>query len=143
MVLGGPARAALAGALVAVVVPATAAADVSPFERERAAAAAVLEARRGTAEAIAPLAELLGLEEALPSGALEPALRGAAGPGSHPLVAAQAAFHLARLLDQRGDEAGARAARAALHTLSRFSLVGPFGEGRAGFSQVFPPEKEL
>jgi hypothetical protein len=100
--------------------------------------------RRGTgkAEAIGPLADLLALEDSLPPGAIEPALRAAAGPGSHPLVAAQASLHLARLCDQRGDEAGARAARASLHLLTRFSVVGPFGEGRSGFSQVFAAEKE-
>jgi hypothetical protein len=126
------ARAAFGVVFVAVVSP-VAAAEVSPFERERAAAVAELEARRGTAEAIAPLVELISLEEVLPPGPLEPALRAAAGAGSHPLVAAQATFHLARLLDQRGDEAGAKAARASLGLLSRFWVIGPFGEGRAGF----------
>jgi cellulose synthase operon protein C len=117
-------------------------APAGPFEAELAAARARLEARRGRPEAVATLAELLALEDDLPAGALEPALRAAAAAGSHPLVAAQAALQLARLYDARGAAADARAARGSLHLLSRVSVVGPFGEGRAGFSQAFPPEGE-
>jgi tetratricopeptide (TPR) repeat protein len=122
--------------------PAPVAAAPGPFGAELAAATAALDARRGRAEAIAPLARLLALEDDLPATALEPVLRRAAEPASHPLVAAQASLALARLLEARGDEAGARAARAPLGLLSRASVVGPFGEGRSGFSQTFPPESE-
>jgi transglutaminase-like putative cysteine protease/tetratricopeptide (TPR) repeat protein len=114
-----------------------------PFEAELTAATARLGARAGRAEAIAPLAELLALEDDLRPAALEPVLRRAATAGSLPLVAAQATFHLARLLDQRGDAEGARAARASLGLFSRYSVIGSFGEGRAGFSQTFPPESEV
>jgi tetratricopeptide (TPR) repeat protein/transglutaminase-like putative cysteine protease len=113
-----------------------------PFEAELARQTARLSARVARPEAMAPLAALLSLEDNLPSGALEPALRQAAGSGSHPLVAAQATFHLARLLDQRGDRAGALAARAPLGLVSQGFVIGPFGEGRASFDQSFPPETE-
>ncbi|HVU49962.1 MAG TPA: hypothetical protein VHL80_04705, partial [Polyangia bacterium] len=146
------ARTALGLALVAAAAPAGAPPEGAaarpeseghgPFDAELASASATLEARRGRPEAIAPLAQLLALEDALPPRALEPALRRAAAAGNHPLVAAQAALHLAHLLDEAGDADGARAARASLGLFSRFAVVGPFGEGRAGFSQVFPPEHE-
>src|SRR4051812_48454044 len=123
MVSPGLGRATLGIALL-VVSSRAAAAEVSPFERERVAASAGLQARRGTAEAIAPLAELVALDEVLPAGAIEGALRAAAGEGSHPLVAVQASFHLARLLDQRGDTAGATAVRASLKMMTRFWVVG-------------------
>jgi cellulose synthase operon protein C len=115
---------------------------VGTFAEPLATARAQLDARRGRPEAVATLAELLALEDELPPGALEPALASAAGAGSDPLVAAQATLQLARLLDQRGDEAAASAARATLRLLTRVSIVGPFGEGRAGYSQTFGPEEE-
>jgi tetratricopeptide (TPR) repeat protein len=159
MIVGAAAlaRTALGVALVAAAAPAAASPEATahepdaaahdseargPFDGELAAAGAALEARRGRPEAIAPLAELLALEDALPPRALEPSLRRAATAGSHPLVAAQATLHLAHLLEDAGDAAGARDARASLGLFSRFSVVGPFGEGRSGFSQVFPPERE-
>jgi transglutaminase-like putative cysteine protease/Flp pilus assembly protein TadD len=136
------ARTALGIALAAAVAPAAAPSAPGPYEAELAAATARLEARHGRPEAVAPLAELLALEDMLPPRALEPALRRAAAPGSDPLVAAQATLHLAHLLDEAGDAEGARAARASLGLFSRYFVVGPFGEGRSGFSQAFPPEKE-
>jgi len=148
MIVGAAAlaRTALGIALVATAAPAGVPPDRAgargPFDGELASASAELDARRGRPEAVAPLAQLLALEDALPPRALEPALRRAAAPGSHPLVAAQATLHLAHLLDQAGDAEEARAARASLGLFSRFQVVGPFGEGRAGFSQVFPPERE-
>jgi Flp pilus assembly protein TadD len=137
------ARAALGLALAAAAAPHRAATGpVGPFELEAAVATARLAALRGKPEAIAPLAELLTIEENLPPGAVEAALAGAAAAGSDPLVAAQATFHLAHLWDEAGDAARARAARSSLGLFSRFAVIGPFGEGRAGFSQVFPPERE-
>jgi tetratricopeptide (TPR) repeat protein len=140
MVFRALASAFLGVALLAVA--STAAAQPSPFERERRVAEASLKERHGKPEAIAPLAQLLGLEDSLSPDALEAPLRAAMAAGANPLVAAQAAFHLARVLDQRGDEAGATAARAPLELLTRFWVVGPFGEGRAAQSQAFPPEME-
>jgi transglutaminase-like putative cysteine protease/Flp pilus assembly protein TadD len=146
------ARTALGIALIAAAAPAAVPLEArppgsapearGPWAGELASASAELEARRGRPEAIAPLAELLALEDALPPRALEPALRRAAAAGSHPLVAAQATFHLAHLLDEAGDAEGARTARASLGLFSRYFVVGPFGEGRTGFGQVFPPEHE-
>src|SRR5258706_149953 len=104
------ARTAFGIALVAAAAPAP---SPGPFDAALAGARARLEARHGRPEAIAPLVELLALEDNLPPGALAPALRRAAAAGSHPLVAAQATFHLARLLDDAGDADGARAAGAA------------------------------
>jgi transglutaminase-like putative cysteine protease/tetratricopeptide (TPR) repeat protein len=141
MVRAWLARGALGVALVAVAWPA-AGAGAGPFEAERAAASARLAALRGRPEAIAPLTQLLALEDSLPAGAIEGALQEAAGPTSHPLVAAQATLQLARLYGDRGNDEKARATRGALGLLTRVQVVGPFGEGRAGHSQVFPPETE-
>src|SRR4051794_38389113 len=85
-----------------------------PFEQELARQAERLEARAGKPEAIAPLAALAVLDETVPGAALEAPLRRAAGATSDPLVAAQAAYELGRALAQRGDAAGAAAARAPL-----------------------------
>jgi transglutaminase-like putative cysteine protease/tetratricopeptide (TPR) repeat protein len=144
MVRAGLAKGALGVAALTTLALAwpAAGAGAGPFEAERAAATARLTALRGRPEAIAPLTQLLALEDSLPSGALEGALKEAAGPASHPLLAAQAALELARLQDDRGEDERARATRAALGLLTRVQVVGPFGEGRAGHSQVFPPEAE-
>jgi transglutaminase-like putative cysteine protease/Flp pilus assembly protein TadD len=145
------ARTALGVALLVAAAPALGAAvaggtpppSTGPFEAELAAAVNHLEARHGRPEAIAPLVELLSLEDELPPGRIEPGLlRRAAAASADPLVAAQATFDLARLLDQVGDAAGARAARASLGLFSRYVVVGPFGEGRSDFAQAFPPEAE-
>src|SRR5579862_6345162 len=161
MIVGAAALARTAFGVVLVAIVASAGAaprpDATPaadpsaglVAAELAAARTRLEARAGRPEAIAPLEELLALEDDVPPGALEADLRGAAapraggkGPQPEPLVAAQATFQLARLLEQRGALEEARAARASLGLFSRFVVVGPFGEGRSGFSQTFPPEAE-
>jgi tetratricopeptide (TPR) repeat protein len=121
---------------------AVAAAPVGPFEQEMGRQAARLEATAGRPEAIAPVATLAALDESVPAGVLEPLLRKASGPGADPLVAAQAAFQLARLLAQKGDAEGAAAARAPLGLFSHYWVVGPFGEGRSSLSETFPPESE-
>jgi Flp pilus assembly protein TadD len=141
---GALARAALVVALAGpeAAPGAPLASGAGPFDGQVAAAAARLDALRGRPEGIAPLAELLALEDDLPPRALEPALRRAAAADGDPLVAAQATFHLARLLDQAGDGEGAARARASLGLFTRYVVVGPFGEGRAGHGQAFPPESE-
>ncbi|HVZ74769.1 MAG TPA: hypothetical protein VHJ20_20440, partial [Polyangia bacterium] len=138
----GRARAMGVAALALAISAAPAAAATDPFAAELAAATAALDARQGKPEAIAPVAKLAWLEENLPPGATEAALRRAAGEGSHPLVAAQAALLLAHRLEERGDDAGGRALREPLHLLSKFWVVGPFGDGRGGHSEVFPPETD-
>ncbi len=115
---------------------------VDSFARELGTAIASLDERRGKPEAVAPLAKLAWLDESVPAGATEAAMRRAAGPGNHPLVAAQATMLLAHQLEERGDDAGAHALRAPLHALTKLWVVGPFGEGRGGFSQEFPPETD-
>ncbi|HTA20821.1 MAG TPA: hypothetical protein VK989_16120, partial [Polyangia bacterium] len=145
---GALARTAFGVAIVAAVAASTAssrasaAAPAGPFAADLAAAEARLDASRGKPEAIVALDELLALEDDLPDGALEPALRRAAAAGADPLVAAQATFQLARLLGQRGANDEADAARASLGFFTRVSVAGAFGEGRSGFSQVFAPEGE-
>src|SRR5262245_53848435 len=113
-----------------------------PFEEQLGREAARLEARHGRPEAAAPLAALATLDDSVGPAALEPLLRRAAGPGADPLVAAQAAWGLSRVLLQRGDAEGAAAALAPLGLFSHFWVVGPFGEGRSSFAEAFPPETE-
>ena len=97
---------------------------------------------RSQPEAAGALAALATLEEDVDARALEAAVRGGAGPGAHPLVAAHASWLLARLLDQRGETREAAALRASLGLLSHGFVIGPFGEGRASLNTPFPPEKE-
>ena len=111
-----------------------------PFERQLRQAEARLRALFGRPEAVAPLSVVAGLAEDLPPRMIEDALRPVVA--GDPLVAAQAAQMLARLEEQRGDVAGAERRRAALGLFRHFWVVGPFGDGRASFSQPFPPELE-
>jgi transglutaminase-like putative cysteine protease len=69
-------------------------------------------------------------------------VRGGLGRGAHPLVAAQAAWLAASLADARGDRAGAEALRAPLGLVTEGFAIGPFGEGRASFATIYPPERE-
>ena len=62
--------------------------------------------------------------------------------GVDPLVAAQAAYLVSRMEDDRGDAEAAARRRAALGLVSQFLVVGPFGEGRSTLTQVFPPERD-
>src|SRR5260370_38134369 len=89
------ARTASGIALVAAAAPAP---SPGPFDAALAGVRARLEARHGRPEAIAPLVELLALEDNLPPGALEPDLRRPPAAGSHPLAARPASFHPAPLL---------------------------------------------
>src|SRR6185436_15542452 len=115
----------------------------SPFEKRADDLAAQLRARAGKPEAIAPLAALVRLEEQLPPGRLTPLLREVVeGKGSHPLVAAQAAFYLAAEDERRGDQAGADQRVKALGFWSDFWVVGPFdAQGRSGLQRAYPPEQ--
>ena len=117
----------------------------APYDELLAAQAAELASRGASPEAIAAVSVLAGLDEKVTPAQLEAAVRGALGGGGsprHPLVAAHAALFYARLLDQRGETAAAKAARSSLGLLSGFSVIGPFGEGRASFRTEFPPERE-
>jgi transglutaminase-like putative cysteine protease/Flp pilus assembly protein TadD len=114
----------------------------APYEEVLASEAAALEARASQPAAAGALAALAALDEDVEAAALEAAVRGALAKGAHPLVAAQASSLLAHLLDQRGETREATSLRASLGLLSHFFVIGPFGEGRASLTTVFPPEQE-
>jgi tetratricopeptide (TPR) repeat protein len=114
----------------------------SAYDALLATESARLVAHPGEPAAVSALAVLAGLDELVPPPALEAALRPAVAPGAHPLVAAQAAFTLAHLLDQRGETREAAALRAPLGLFAHWFVIGPFGEGRASFRTRFPPETE-
>src|SRR5579871_2393677 len=135
------ARAALAGPGGVPEATATTATPTA-YEETLARAGARLAATAGRPEALAALAELAALDEDVAPAALEAAVRRGLAPGAHPLVAAQAAFLLAHLLDERGAGAEAAALRDGLGFLAHPLVVGPFGEGRSSFRTVFPPEAE-
>ena len=137
-----------AAALVFCVVVAIAgrdgaqAATATAYEEVLARAGARLAAEASKPQAIAALAELAELDEAVSPAALEAAVRGGLVPGAHPLVAAQAAFLLAHLCDERGASKEAASLRGGLGFLRHPFVIGPFGEGRASFRTAFPPEAE-
>ncbi|HVV51047.1 MAG TPA: hypothetical protein VHO06_15370, partial [Polyangia bacterium] len=112
------------------------------YEEVLARAGARLGDEASKPEAIAALAELAALDEDVAPAALEAAVRQGAAPGADPLVAAQATFLLAHLLDERGARDEAAALRASLGFLRHPLVIGPFGEGRASFGTAFPPEAE-
>jgi cellulose synthase operon protein C len=113
-----------------------------PHEETLEREGARLAAEAGDPQAVGALAELAWLDEDVAPAALEKAVRGGLVPGAHPLVAAQAAFLLAHLLDERGAPEEASALRARLGFLTHAFVIGPFGEGRTSLGTPFPPEKE-
>ncbi len=129
-------------AVAAGAVPVSAPSSPSAYDEALARAGARLAAEAATPQAIAALAELAALDEDVAPAALEAAVRPGLRSGAHPLVAAQAAYLLAHLLDQRGARKEAAALRAGLGFLSHPLVIGPFGEGRASFGTAFPPEAE-
>ena len=139
-----------AAALVVCVVVASAGragaqsatATATVYDEVLAKAGARLAAEASKPQAIAALAELAALDEAVSPAALEAAVRGGLVPGAHPLVAAQAAFLLAHLCDERGASGEAASLRSGLGFLAHPFVIGPFGEGRASFGTAFPPESE-
>ena len=134
----------LASAVALLVLDAVAAPTAaSPFEKRADDLMTELRRRAGRPEAIAPLAALLHLEEQLPPGRLAPILREVAeGKGTHPLVAAQAAFYLAAEDERRGADAEADERRKKLGFWRDFWVLGPFdAQGRSGLSRSYPPEQ--
>ena len=127
---------------VAVVAGAARAAAPAPHDEILATEAARLATAAGDPGAAGALAAVAGLEEDVDPRALEAAVRGGVGPRAHPLVAAHAGWLLARLHEQRGETREAEALRAPLGLLSQVTVIGPFGQGRASFATVFPPEEE-
>src|SRR5687768_10907698 len=110
--------AAAAAFLIAVVAIAGAAAAAGPHDDLLATEGARLAAAAGDPGAAGSLAVIAGLEEDVDPRALEAAVRGGTGTRAHPLVAAQAAWLLARLHEQRGETREAAALRAPLGLLS-------------------------
>jgi tetratricopeptide (TPR) repeat protein len=128
-------------ALVAVEV-ATTPGPASPFEKRANDLTAELRRRAGRPEAIAPLAALLHMEDQLPPGRLVPLLREVAEGRAHPLVAAQAAFHLAAEQERAGDRAKAESRLRGLGFWQDFWVLGPFdAQGRSGLTRGYPPEQ--
>ncbi|HEX3903308.1 MAG TPA: DUF3857 domain-containing protein [Polyangia bacterium] len=124
------------------VVTAGHAAAAGAYDETLARASARLAAEAERPQAIAALAELAALDEEVAPAALEAAVRQGVAPGAHPLVAAQAAFLLAHLCDERGAHSEAATLRGGLGFLAHPLVIGPFGEGRASFGTAFPPESE-
>src|SRR4051812_47969841 len=96
------------------------AAPAAPYDELLATEGARLAAHAAQPEGAGALAALATLDEDVDARALEAAVRGGTGKGAHPLVAAQASWLLAHLLDQRGAMREATALRAALGLLSHF-----------------------
>jgi tetratricopeptide (TPR) repeat protein len=142
MVLPSAARALAAASFVTLAAAGASAAPSGVFGEELAREQARLAARAGRPEAAGPLAALLAVGDDLPPGALEPALRRAAAADMDPLVAAQATYQLADLLDQRGDAAAADALRGRLGLYYQYWVVGPFGDGRSSYGTAFGPEAD-
>jgi transglutaminase-like putative cysteine protease len=112
------------------------------YEEVLARAGARLGREARAPQAIAALAELAALDEDVAPAALEAAVRAGLARGAHPLVAAQAAFLLAHLCDERGATDEAATLRSGLGFLAHPLVIGPFGEGRSSFRTPFPPEAE-
>jgi len=125
-----------------VVISAGSALARRPHEEVLAVEAERLAAHASQPEAAGALAALATLDEDVDPQALEAAVRPAVAKGANPLVAAQASWLLAHLLEQRGQTAEAAALRASLGLLSHYFVIGPFGEGRASLNAAFPPETE-
>ncbi len=125
--------------------PAPSPAGGTLFEADLATEAARLAATRGKPEGIVPLLAVASLYEDVPPGLVERILRETADAnGTDPLVAAQAANLAARIDDDQVDDHGAAGdrRRAALGFVTAYTVVGPFGDGRASFGQAFPPERD-
>ena len=129
-------------ALLSLDAAAAIAPTATPFEKRADDLISELRLRPGRPDAIAPLAALVHLEEQLPPGRLAPLLRELAeGKGTHPLVAAQAAFRLAEEDERRGEQAQADERLRKLGFWRDFWVLGPFdAQGRSGLSRSYPPE---
>jgi len=116
-----------------------------PIEARAAALFAELARDHDKPRALAVLVELSGLEGELTDlGKLATAYGDLAGdPAAHPEVRAMARFRLADLERQRGNLRKSEAELAQLAFLGGWQIAGPFdNEGKRGFDEVYPPEKE-
>ena len=114
----------------------------SPYDDELAEAAGRLRAEARKPQGASAVAVLAGLDEQVPAKALEQAVQAGLVPNAHPLVSAQAAWLAAHLAEERGDRAAANRLRGRLGLVTEGYAIGPFGEGRASFGTVYPPERE-
>ena len=130
---------------MATLAPGTAVATgpENPFEELAASEEARLDAAGGRAEAVSPLLGLMELAEFLTPGRFDLTLRRLIDrPHADPLVVARARDWLARRAEDDGDAAAGATLREPLGLLSRFWVIGPFGEGRASIDVPFSPESE-
>jgi len=139
--LGGLPRGALAEG------PGGPSAALSPDPVEAQASLLSAEFRRDHAEAraLVPLAELAGLEDDVTDLARLAVVFGQAAddPKAAPEVRAYARFRLVGLERSRGNLQRASAELGRLAFLSGWQVAGPFdNEGKRGFDEVFPPERE-
>jgi len=95
----------------------------------------------GRPEQVGPMLALEEVADMLPPAALDGTFRPLVD-AADPLVAARARDWLARRAEAAGDEGAAEELRRPLGLLSRFWVVGPFGDGRGSHGVAFPPEKE-
>src|SRR3569832_498310 len=108
-----------------------------PIERAR------LKSLSGRPQQMGPLLALEEFADLVPPGALDDDFRAVlADPNADPLVAARARGWLARRAEAQGAAQAAEELRRPLGLLSRFWVVGPFGDGRASYGVAFPPENE-
>ena len=108
-----------------------------PIERAR------LKSLSGRPQQMGPLLALEEFADLVPPGALDDDFRAVlADPNADPLVSARARGWLARRAEAQGDDHAAEELRRPLGLLSRFWVVGPFGDGRASYGVAFPPENE-
>ncbi len=137
-------RVVLCAALVlAATARAALAAPASPYEDRFEAHRRALAGRAGRAEAVAPLAALVRLDESVAPGAWRPLLEAlAADRRTDPLVAAQAIHQLALDDVRRGAAEEAERRWRGLGLVGDFWLLGPFdAQGRSGLERVYPPEE--
>ncbi|MES1206296.1 MAG: hypothetical protein ABUS79_10205, partial [Pseudomonadota bacterium] len=130
--------------------PATGAAPANPFEELARVEEARLAAGVSGVDAAGPLLALFELAAGLEAGRFDPVVErlvsargGTLAGAADRLLAARARDWLARRAEEKGDDAAAAAWRAPLGQLSRFWVVGPFGDGRSSAEVVYPPETEV
>jgi tetratricopeptide (TPR) repeat protein/transglutaminase-like putative cysteine protease len=114
-------------------------------ERFLAARKALLRDRRDP-RGIVALAKLHALEDELPELASMAAAYGqaAADPKAHPEVRGLARFYLAGVERARGNLRKVEANLGQMGFIEGWQILGPFdNEGKIGFEQAYPPEKEL
>jgi tetratricopeptide (TPR) repeat protein len=136
---------ALASLARAGDVPGVQIVPVEPVSARLQGLLAELDRDHAAPRAFVPLVELSDLEDELPD--LAPAAlayaRLAEDREAHPEVRAYARFRLASLERSRGNLRRSEAELEKLEFLSGWQVAGPFdNEGKRGFDDVFPPERE-